>query len=154
MKLLVGLILGFAVILALSQSKSLTRTKRQDQAWLLPDGAELLLSAPLQQGFQCTEDGYYADVENNCQVFHVCHQQTDPEGKPIMNHWSFLCGNQTVFNQLTLTCAFEEEAIPCQSAPQFFNLNQRIGQPEVPFLDDNDIATGYALYPNSRQANK
>ena len=110
--------------------------------------------SPLQTGFQCSEDGYYADVNNNCEVFHVCHQQTDPEGKAIMNHWSFICGNQTIFNQLTLTCAFPEEAIPCESAPQFFGLNQRIGQPEVQFLDDNDIATGYALYPNQRTANK
>jgi hypothetical protein len=70
-----------------------------------------------------------------------------------MNHWSFLCGNQTVFNQLTLTCAWEEEAIPCQSAPQFFGLNTRIGQPNVLFLEDNDIAQGYGLYPGFR-ANK
>jgi hypothetical protein len=150
MKLLVALFLGFAIILTLSQSKSLKRSKRQSLAYVLPDGAELLLSAPLKTGFQCTDDGYFADVENNCQVFHVCHAQTDPEGKTTMNHWSFLCGNQTVFNQLTLTCAWEEEAIPCQSAPQFFGLNARIGQPNVLFLEDNDIAQGYALYSGSR----
>jgi len=140
--------------LTLSQSKSLKRSKRQSQAWQLPDGAELLLSNPLRTGFQCTNDGYFADVENACQVFHVCHAQTDPEGRPIMNHWSFLCGNQTVFNQLTLTCAFEEEAVPCESSPQFFGLNERIGQPNVLFLEDNDIAQGYALYPGFRGGNK
>ncbi|XP_054158803.1 U-scoloptoxin(01)-Cw1a-like [Oppia nitens] len=143
---------GFAIILTLSQSKSLNKRSKRE-AWLLPDGAELLLTSQLNTGFQCSEDGYYADVDNNCQVFHVCHQQTDPEGRAIMNHWTFLCGNQTIFNQLTQTCAFEEESVPCSMAPQFFNLNQRLGDPKVQFLDDNDIASGYALYPSQKIAN-
>jgi hypothetical protein len=147
-------LLAFAVtmVLTLAYSKTLpqdkTRQKRQAEDSIgLPDGAELILNAPYRSGFQCSEDGYYADVDNACQVFHVCHRSVDPEGRETMQQWAFLCGNQTVFNQLTLTCSFEEEAIPCQSAPSFFYLNQRIGQEKVLFLEDNDIEQGYPLYP-------
>ncbi|GIY38450.1 chitin-binding type-2 domain-containing protein [Caerostris extrusa] len=55
--------------------------------------------------------------------------------------WSFACGNQTVFNQLTFTCSYPEEAIPCDKAPDFFYLNGNVqrGDPEVPFLNDQDV---------------
>ncbi|OWA54994.1 hypothetical protein BV898_19379 [Hypsibius exemplaris] len=40
--------------------------------------------------------GFYADVEARCQVFHRC----DQAGNII----SYLCVNQTIFNQVTLVC--------------------------------------------------
>ncbi|GIX94611.1 chitin-binding type-2 domain-containing protein [Caerostris darwini] len=42
--------------------------------------------------------GYYADPEVNCQVFHIC------PGAYGVGHYSFLCPNQTVFNQAYLVC--------------------------------------------------
>lgn len=113
-----------------------------------------MFQEPIRTGFQCQQDGYFADVDNNCQIFHVCHRETDAEGKETQRQWTFLCGNQTVFNQLSLTCSYEEESIPCQSAPSFFYLNERIGQPKVLFLEDNDIAQGYPLYPGFKNRNK
>jgi len=146
------ILIAFAIIVTVTYSKTISRTKRQ--TYELPDGSELILGSPYRSSFTCAEDGYYADVDNNCQIFHVCHTAVDPEGKATMQQWSFFCGNQTVFNQLTLTCAFEEESIPCASASSFFYLNQKIGQPNVFFHDDNDIAQGYALYPSYRGGKK
>ncbi|KAH9372861.1 hypothetical protein HPB48_022931 [Haemaphysalis longicornis] len=83
------------------------RSKRQ--AYELPAGSELLLYAPLSTSFRCQGEGYYADVQNNCQVYHVCHQVTRPDGAADFQHYSFMCGNQTVFDQLSLTCAFPED---------------------------------------------
>ena len=37
--------------------------------------------------------GYYADPATNCQVFHICLGDGDIK-------WSFLCPNQTIFNQV------------------------------------------------------
>ena len=37
--------------------------------------------------------GYYADPATNCQVFHICLGEQDIK-------WSFLCPNQTIFNQV------------------------------------------------------
>ncbi|GIX87195.1 chitin-binding type-2 domain-containing protein [Caerostris darwini] len=118
------------------------RAKRA--AYDLPDGVNLLIQN-LRSTFSCQGDGYYADVDNNCQVFHVCHGHE--EGSP--RQWSFACGNQTVFNQLTFTCSYPEEAIPCDKAPDFFYLNGNVqrGDPEVPFLNDQDVQNAAPFIP-------
>ncbi|ROT68212.1 hypothetical protein C7M84_013664 [Penaeus vannamei] len=47
-----------------------------------------------ETSFSCADRpyGYYADTEANCQVFHICLNN---------NIWSFLCPNQTLFNQVS-----------------------------------------------------
>ena len=34
--------------------------------------------------------------------------------------WSFFCGNQTVFDQETLTCNYPEDAFPCEESPSLY----------------------------------
>lgn len=113
--------------------------QKKRQAYDLPDGSQFLLYRPLTASFRCQNDGYYADVDNNCQIFHICNRVNKPDGSSEMQQFSFLCGNQTVFNQLSFTCAFPEEAIPCQSSADFFYLNSYIGVENAPFLSDDDI---------------
>ena len=86
-------------------------------AYDLPDGVELLIGS-YKTTFSCQglRYGYYADVENDCKLFHICHTVELADGTVQNNHWSFVCGNQTVFNQLTLTCSNPEDAIPCENA--------------------------------------
>ncbi|KAF8782755.1 uncharacterized protein LOC129963900 [Argiope bruennichi] len=116
------------------------RNKRA--AFDLPDGAELLVGN-VRTSFACPQgaEGYYADIENNCQIFHVCHTVQEEDGNSETQQFSFLCGNQTVFNQLSFTCSMPEDAVPCPEAPNFFYLNDnlRLGDPKVAFLDDQDI---------------
>ena len=47
--------------------------------------------------------GYYADVANECQLFHVCYPVLYPDGQQEMIKWSFVCPNQTIFDQVTVT---------------------------------------------------
>ncbi|OQR74152.1 cuticular protein-like [Tropilaelaps mercedesae] len=109
------------------------------RTYQLPDGAELLVGE-VRSTFQCPEKyGYYADVDNDCRVFHVCNPVTLADGKADIQQYSFICGNQTMFDQLSLTCAFEEESVPCQDAPDFFQVNGNMGIQDVPFLSDNDV---------------
>ncbi|XP_022652942.1 uncharacterized protein LOC111270705 isoform X2 [Varroa jacobsoni] len=109
------------------------------RAYQLPDGAELLVGE-VRTNFHCPNKyGYYADVDNNCRVFHVCNPVTLADGKQQIQHYSFLCGNQTMFNQLSLTCTYEEDSVPCQNAPDFFYVNENIGLEDAHFLSDNDI---------------
>ena len=53
-----------------------------------------------------TEGGYYADVEAECQPFHVCSVDSNTGG---LVKYSFLCPNGTIFNQeseeVTLICS-------------------------------------------------
>ncbi|KAG8201519.1 hypothetical protein JTE90_011194 [Oedothorax gibbosus] len=131
---------------ALAASK---RTKRE--AYNLPDGADILVG-PIKSTFNCFNDGYYADVDNNCQIFHVCHSVDREDGSRDTQQWSFLCGNQTLFNQLTLTCSDPEESIPCPDAPSFYNINDRInaGDPQLYFLTDEDISRAEPLLYRNR----
>lgn len=63
---------------------------------LLPDNATLIRDN-IVDTFSCENRvyGYYADVENECQVFHVCLPQTRNSIR-----WSFICPAETVFNQV------------------------------------------------------
>ncbi|XP_074597548.1 uncharacterized protein LOC141852439 [Brevipalpus obovatus] len=118
-------------------------------AYALPDGSEFLLSAPLNTNFRCENAGYFADIDNNCQIFHVCDAQTYPDGTQELRQYTFVCGNQTIFNQFSLTCASPEESVPCEQAPQFYRLNERIGQPQVLFHQEEDVAE-FARYAPQR----
>ncbi len=64
---------------------------------------------------------YYADVENNCQVFHICLPMEDDVGEVTdVLQWSFICGNGTIFDQQTLTCNHPADAFPCEEAESLY----------------------------------
>jgi len=46
--------------------------------------------------------GYYADPDNDCQLFHVCLPVQYDDGKESTFKWSFVCPEETVFNQVRL----------------------------------------------------
>ncbi|KAK4313398.1 hypothetical protein Pmani_015252 [Petrolisthes manimaculis] len=95
-------------------------------AYQLPADAEFLLSAPIQTTFSC-EDlpyGYYADVDNDCHLFHVCFPVADEIGALVETaHFTFVCGNKTIFSQESLTCAHVEYAFPCDQARTLYELS-------------------------------
>ncbi|XP_067119897.1 U-scoloptoxin(01)-Cw1a-like [Centruroides vittatus] len=130
----------FAVLALICTSlvASLPRVRRE--AYKLPDGAELIVGN-IQTTFTCEgyRYGYYADIDNNCKIFHVCQTITHADDTTETLQWSFFCGNQTVFNQLSLTCAFPEDAVPCSDAKDFYYVNDNIGDENALFLTDNDV---------------
>ncbi|XP_071036182.1 U-scoloptoxin(01)-Er1a [Parasteatoda tepidariorum] len=134
--MLLILFISFGTVL----SKSTAIQKPLKESYLLPEGAELLVG-PIRSTFKCFNNGYYADVDNNCQIFHICYSTDNPDGSHQQHQYSFLCGNQTVFNQLTFTCTYPEDAVPCMHAQDFYYLNSHVeaADPEVHFLDDQDI---------------
>ena len=91
-----------------------------NEGYFFSADAESLLKAPLVQDFTCDgrEYGYYADVANNCQVFHLCWPvPPTEEGAPAQTFmWSFICPNQTIFDQAELVCNHEFFAFPCEEA--------------------------------------
>ncbi|XP_042858619.1 U-scoloptoxin(01)-Cw1a-like [Penaeus japonicus] len=94
-------------------------------AYQLPSGVELLRSQVITS-FSCAGRpyGYFADVANDCAIFHVCYPVNDELGNIIEEaQFSFLCGNQTVFSQESLTCAHPEEAFPCDQAETLYDLS-------------------------------
>lgn len=57
------------------------------------------IAGPVQKTFSCEgkDYGYYADVGNNCKVYHVCV----PSQK---QHYSFFCNEGTIFDDTQQTC--------------------------------------------------
>ncbi|XP_018020962.1 uncharacterized protein LOC108677271 [Hyalella azteca] len=87
-------------------------------------------------GFSCAGRpyGYYADTLNNCKIFHVCYPlrgvfPNEPSIPNVTYDFSFFCNKHLMFDQASLVCAFQREAIPCEFAPQLYGLvNSRFFQ--------------------------
>jgi hypothetical protein len=70
--------------------------------------------------------GYYADVESGCQVFHICSRNS----LKLKN--SFLCPNESIFNQELLTCDWWNN-VDCSVSEKYYNLNIGIGKADRNF---------------------
>lgn len=101
----------------------------------LPDNYTLI-RPNVVDNFRCEGDnfpngyrnyGYYADQDNECQVFHVClpMQQLYPNNftDPITYQFSFICPEYTIFTQDAMVCQWSNEAVPCEYAADLYNLN-------------------------------
>ncbi|CAG0880765.1 unnamed protein product [Darwinula stevensoni] len=72
---------------------------------------------PPRTGFRCqhmVHPGYYADIEEQCEVFHVC--------TPSNGQISFYCPQHTRFNQKYLTCDWSEN-VQCSLSPYYYYHN-------------------------------
>jgi len=64
-----------------------------------------ILASVQDSSFTCdglTFGGYYADVEQQCQAYHICLR--DPVTPETLYPVSFLCPNGTIFNQEIFVC--------------------------------------------------
>merc|ERR1712142_1237597 len=100
-------------------------------AYQLAAGFEDIVGQPVET-FTCDSRpyGYYADIDNDCRLFHVCLPIVDDVGQTTgVDQFTFMCGNQTVFNQESLTCAHREDAFPCSDAASLYDLvNSEFGR--------------------------
>merc|ERR1712223_1348940 len=67
------------------------------------------------------DGGYYADVEGECQPFHICTS----DGHGGLTKYSFLCPNGTLFNQQYFVCDWWFN-VDCSTAEDFYFLNDEI----------------------------
>ncbi len=72
-------------------------------------------------------------------MFHICHSNAPPGRKAKITQNTMACGLEQRFDQSKLSCNHIDDAIPCESSPQFFYLNERIGDPTAQFLGEQDI---------------
>ncbi|XP_030380352.1 titin [Scaptodrosophila lebanonensis] len=97
----------------------------------LPSNATSI-RADITDNFSCANKsyGYYADVENDCQIFHVCLPVTYADGKENTFRWSFICPEETVFSQESFTCMRREDmTIECEDSSRYYDLNGNFGLP-------------------------
>ncbi|KAL1140563.1 hypothetical protein AAG570_000493 [Ranatra chinensis] len=111
---------------------------------LLPSNATSIRDT-IDTSFSCNSRpyGYYADLENECQIFHICFPvgllRDDSSTSTQMFMWSFICPPETVFNQEKFTCMRTEDSIPCRESASFYSLNRNFGRSDFIALSDEPI---------------
>lgn len=124
-----------------TRAKTETRTRTENRsptslyymAYRFSDGIDTVVPN-IQESFSCEgrDYGYYADVANNCQIFHVCN--------PPDQQFSFFCPNETLFDQRLLICQDQYTATPCSQAESWYVINQSfgiVGNPEASLENSN-----------------
>lgn len=89
----------------------------------LPLGSTKILGEKIDTSFDCTGRtyGYYADVKNQCKVYHVCSPKVDEFGTKFYEHYSFVCSEGLIFDQRKLTCLPESQtSTPCGDSEKYF----------------------------------
>ncbi|PSN46812.1 hypothetical protein C0J52_11193 [Blattella germanica] len=121
------------VVMAFPKIRVARQAPTTEEKLGLPSNATSIRSS-IADSFTCDSRiyGYYADVDNECQVFHVCLPVQFADGKEQTFKWSFICPEETVFNQESFTCTRPEDAVACEEAPQYYSLNEGFGQTEKP----------------------
>lgn len=106
-------------------------------AYQLTAGFEDIVGLPVTS-FSCEGRpyGYYADIDNDCKIFHVCVPVVDELGQLTRtDHFSFICGNNTMFSQEYLACIGDTDGVPCNEAATLYDVvNAEFGRiPEQEF---------------------
>jgi len=130
----------------------LCAVKTLHAAYNLPAGVQEQIGLKeIKETFKCEADGYFADVDNNCKIYHQCNsfgKKGSSSGK--FGHSTMACGINQVFDQSKLACNYESDSIPCEASSDFFYLNDRIGDEKAPFLTDADIEKARNARPEYR----
>ena len=139
---LVVMVISLALISQVScqQSPSRSRTRGQQRtrtssnlngrgsssnrfplAYVMASGVEDVVRGGYSESFSCEgrDYGYYSDIANNCQIYHIC--------VPPRSQYTFFCNNGTVFDQKALTCVREDDSVPCGQSERYYALNSNFG---------------------------
>ena len=76
----------------------------------------------LDTSFNCNGRvyGYYADVKNECKIYHVCAPKLT-NGVQSYQHYSFICADGLVFDQQRVTCVPQEDvSLECSHAESYY----------------------------------
>ncbi|XP_058122895.1 histone acetyltransferase KAT6A [Anopheles ziemanni] len=82
-------------------------------SYVLPAGAEEIRD-DINHSFACANrsDGFYVDIDNDCQIFHRCQDRA---------RFSFICAERTVFSQMYQTCVHDGQlGYPCEDSVQYY----------------------------------
>ncbi|KAL3277739.1 hypothetical protein HHI36_013079 [Cryptolaemus montrouzieri] len=117
----------------------------------LPGAPELdypIFTSIPQTGFSCEGKinwQYYADIETDCQVFHVCESQ--------FSKTSFLCPEGTIFNQKHLVCDWWYN-VDCTVAVDLYTLSNGFNGQDLSDEQQFENREGFDLNLASSGGNK
>ena len=71
--------------------------------YMLAASSDIVLKKKRNNQLVCSEPGFFADVSNLCQVYHVCVETGRPDQSGFdLRQYSFFCGAGTIFDQVGL----------------------------------------------------
>ncbi|XP_047103321.1 uncharacterized protein LOC124722163 [Schistocerca piceifrons] len=103
-----------------------------------------------ETSFSCADKvpgGYYADIEADCQLFHICSQGR--HGKITDN--KFMCGPGTRFNQQSRTCQ-AREFVDCSISTSLYHLNNHFQPTQQEDMNDEPGFEPLKVRRSKRQA--
>lgn len=69
--------------------------------YMLAASSDVILKKKRMNQLVCSEPGFFADVSNECQVYHVCVETGRPDQSGYdLRQYSFFCGAGTIFDQV------------------------------------------------------
>ncbi|XP_058066038.1 protein P200 [Anopheles bellator] len=100
---------------AMTSARTLPSRSKQVKvySYVLPAGAEEIRD-DINHSFACgnRSDGFYVDIDNDCQIFHRCQDKA---------RFSFICAERTVFSQMYQTCVHDGQlGYPCEDSAQYY----------------------------------
>uniref|UniRef100_A0A182RMJ3 Chitin-binding type-2 domain-containing protein n=1 Tax=Anopheles funestus TaxID=62324 RepID=A0A182RMJ3_ANOFN len=103
------------ILAALANARILPSRSKQVKvySYVLPAGAEEIRD-DINHSFACANrtDGFYVDIDNDCQIFHRCQDNA---------RFSFICAERTVFSQMYQTCVHDGQlGYPCEESTQYY----------------------------------
>ncbi|XP_315598.3 cell surface glycoprotein 1 [Anopheles gambiae] len=103
------------VLATLTNARTLPNRSKQVKvySYVLPAGAEEIRD-DINHSFACANrtDGFYVDIDNDCQIFHRCQDHA---------RFSFICAERTVFSQMYQTCVHDGQlGYPCEESAQYY----------------------------------
>merc|ERR1712002_440553 len=110
------------------------------QEWqLVSNYSQWLWDGEINYGFTCDDKpfGYYADIANHCQIFHICYPEVNADGVEEMRWWSFLCGPGTQFDQGNLVCNYPNGNRThgyCSRSDRIYDVNDYFHRESVEFI--------------------
>ncbi|XP_050074368.1 chemotaxis regulatory protein ChePep [Anopheles maculipalpis] len=103
------------VLASIANARILPNRSKQVKvySYVLPAGAEEIRD-DINHSFACGNrtDGFYVDIDNDCQIFHRCQDHA---------RFSFICAERTVFSQMYQTCVHDGQlGYPCEESVQYY----------------------------------
>lgn len=97
--------------------------------------------------------GYYADVKLDCRVYHFCSQIEDPVNGTRYERVSYLCLQDSYFDQNDLNCVKKSDMkVSCDQAEKEYERSNKQFDPkenEAPSMSDN-LAANIMMNPIAR----
>lgn len=125
------------------QSLGTTTTPSAESVLLnLAASADETIGQPkIDTKFSCAnrQFGYYADIGNDCKIYHICNPSIVNETEHVVIQYSFFCPVNQVFDQQAHACALTSTT-PCHLSEQYYNIRIFTGSAHIP-LNTKPVAT-------------